>query len=152
MIFDLNRFKVAQDLCYREVLGEMKNGKKVGHWMWYIFPQIKGLGKSLNSKKYEIENIQEVKLYLKDELLSQRLIKITNILVYDIQNISLNEIFSYTDCFKFHSSMTLFYTVVKSDNLLNQNIKFCCFEDALNKYFDGKLDEYTTEILNKPNL
>ena len=59
MKYDLNRFKIAQEGCYQQVLTEMKNGKKTSHWMWYIFPQIAGLGKSGTAKKYEIANIEE---------------------------------------------------------------------------------------------
>jgi uncharacterized protein (DUF1810 family) len=77
--------------------------------MWYIFPQISGLGKSGTAKKYEIANIEEAEAYLMDELLSKRLLELTRILAYDIEGKSAEEIFGYPDFLKFHSSMTLWY-------------------------------------------
>ena len=84
MKYDLNRFKTAQENCYSQVLQEIKNGKKISHWMWYIFPQVSGLGKSGTSKKYEIANIGEAEAYLMDDFLSKRLLELTSILAYDI--------------------------------------------------------------------
>ena len=144
---DLIRFKTAQDTCFTQVLAEMKNGKKVSHWMWFVFPQIAGLGRSSIAKKYEIANIEEAENYLKDQLLSDRLIELTKILAYDIDGKTAEEIFGFPDYLKFHSSMTLFYSVVQSNKQFENNSDLICFEDTLKKYYDGKLDKVTLRIL-----
>ncbi|MEZ7515907.1 DUF1810 domain-containing protein [Flavobacterium frigidarium] len=149
---DLIRFKTAQDTCLTQVLEEMKNGKKKSHWMWFVFPQIAGLGKSTIAKKYEIVNIEEAEDYLKDELLSKRLIELTKILAYDINGKTAEEIFGFPDYLKFHSSITLFYSVVRSNRQFENNSDLICFEDTINKYYDGKLDKVTLRILkNRKN-
>ncbi len=147
MKYDLNRFKAAQDNCYSQVLQEIKNGKKVSHWMWYVFPQIAGLGESWTAKKYEIANIEEAKKYLIDELLSKRLFELTRILAYDIVGKSAEEIFGYPDFLKFHSSMTLFYLAVITNKEFGKNSNDFCFEHAIRKYYNGQLDKRTVEIL-----
>lgn len=152
MKYDLNRFKIAQDNCYSQVLSEIKNGKKTSHWMWYVFPQISGLGKSSTAKKYEIENIEEAEHYLMDTLLSKRLIELTSILVYEIEGKTAEEIFGFPDYLKFQSSMTLFYSVIITNNALENNINYSCFEDAIRKYYNGTLDKQTLDILKKTSL
>jgi uncharacterized protein (DUF1810 family) len=152
MKYDLNRFIIAQESCYQQVLTEMKNGKKTSHWMWYIFPQIAGLGKSGTAKKYEISNIEEAEYYLTDELLSKRIIELTNVLVYEIHGKSAEEIFGFPDYLKFHSSMTLFYSVVVKKDTLKNNSNYFCFEEAIKKYYNANLDKSTLEILNKTTL
>jgi uncharacterized protein (DUF1810 family) len=150
--YNLDRFKKAQDNCYTQVVEEMKNGKKVSHWMWFIFPQIAGLGKSGTAKKYEIANIEEAEYYLMDELLSKRLIELTKILAYEVDGKTSEEIFGFPDYLKFLSSMTLFYSVVISNRQFENNSDLFCFEDAIKKYYDGKLDKVTLEILKKTTL
>lgn len=152
MKYDLNRFKTAQNDCYQNVLSEIKNGKKSSHWMWYIFPQIAGLGKSGTAKKFEIANIEEAECYLMDELLSKRLIELTKILAYEITDKTTKEIFGFPDYLKFHSSMTLFYTVVIFNRQFENNSDYCCFEDAIRKYYNGLLDIQTLDILKKKTL
>jgi uncharacterized protein (DUF1810 family) len=152
MNYDLNRFKIAQDNCYPQVLSEIKNGKKTSHWMWYIFPQISGLGKSGTAKKYEIENIEEAEHYLMDALLSKRLIELTSILAYEIEGKTAEEIFGFPDYLKFHSSMTLFYSVITTSNELESNSDYSCFEDAIRKYYNGTLCKLTLDILKKTTL
>lgn len=152
MKYDINRFKIAQDNCYQQVLSEIKNGKKTSHWMWYIFPQISGLGKSGTAKKYEIENIEEAEHYLMDTLLSKRLIELTSILAYEIEGKTAEEIFGFPDYLKFHSSMTLFYSVISTNNKLESNSYYSCFEDAIRKYYNGTLDKLTLNILRKTTL
>ncbi len=158
MKYELDRFKIAQKNCYEQVLEEMKNGKKESHWMWYIFPQIGGLGKSDTAKKFEISNLEEANYYLKDELLSKRLLELTSILAYEVDGKSPKEIFGFPDCLKFHSSMTLFYSVVILNKQFKNNRAFLCFEDAIRKYYDGKLDRLTlentikTKFLTKENI
>jgi uncharacterized protein (DUF1810 family) len=152
MKYDLNRFKIAQENCYPQVLSEIKNGKKTSHWMWYIFPQISGLGKSGTAKKYEIENIEEAEHYLIDALLSKRLIELTSILAYEIEGKTAEEIFGFPDYLKFHSSMTLFYSVISTNKELESNSDYSCFEDAIRKYYNGTLDKLTLDILKKTTL
>lgn len=152
MKYDLNRFKIAQDNCYPQVLSEMKNGKKTSHWMWYIFPQIAGLGKSSIAKMYEVADIEEAEHYLLDDLLSKRLIALTRILAYDIENKTAEEIFGFPDYLKFHSSMTLFYSVVTTSDHFKNNAEYLCFGDAIKKYYNGNLDKLTSGILNKATL
>ncbi len=145
---DVTRFIIAQKNSYTQVLREIKNGKKQSHWMWFIFPQIAGLGKSDTAKKYEIKNAEEAEAYLLEETLSKRLIELTSILAYEIKNKSAEEIFGFPDYLKFHSSLTLFSSVVNSNILFGDKKKFLCFEDALLKYYKGKPDKKTLEILN----
>ncbi|MDZ4757102.1 MAG: DUF1810 domain-containing protein [Bacteroidota bacterium] len=152
MKYDLDRFKTAQDSCYRQVLEEMKNGKKVSHWMWFIFPQISGLGKSGPAKKYEIANIEEAEYYLMDELLSKRLLELTGILAYEVEGRTAEQIFGFPDYLKFHSAMTLFYSVVITNRQFENNSDFLCFENAIRKYYEGKLDTSTLEILKTTTL
>lgn len=152
MRYNLDRYKIAQDNCYSRVLEEIKNGKKVSHWMWYIFPQIAGLGKSGTAKKYEIANIEEAECYLMDELLSKRLIELTRILTHEVVGKTAEEIFEFPDNLKFQSSMTLFYLVVISNRQFKQNSDYMCFEDAIRKYYDGNFDESTLAILNRKTL
>ena len=129
------------------MLQEINNGKKVSHWIWFIFPQIAGLGKSEIAKRFEIANIEEAEFYLQDELLSKRLIELTRILAYEIKGKTAQEIFGFPDYLKFHSSMTLFYSSIKSSKHFVDNVDFSCFEDVIRKYFDGNLDNFTMEIL-----
>ncbi len=147
MKYDLNRFKIAQESCYSQVLQEIKNGKKNSHWMWFIFPQIAGLGKSEIAKRYEIFNIEEAEFYLQDELLSKRLVELTSILAYEIKGKTAQEIFGFPDYLKLHSSLTLFYSSIKSSKHFVDNVDFSCFEDVILKYYDGNLDNFTMEIL-----
>ena len=152
MNYNLDRFKTAQDNCYTKVLEEMKNGKKVSHWIWFIFPQIAGLGKSGTAKKYEIANIEEAEYYLMDELLSKRLIELTKILAYEVDGQTAEEIFGFPDYLKFQSSMTLFYSVVITNRKFEKNSYYICFEDAIRKYYDGILDKSTLEILKRKHF
>jgi len=149
MKFNLDRFKSAQDNCFERVLAEMKNGKKESHWMWFVFPQIAGLGNSEVSKKYAIINLEEAEYYLMDELLSTRLIELTKILAYNVEGKSAKEIFGFPDFLKFHSCMTLFHLVVSSKRKFQTNKDFLCFQDAIQKYFKGNLDTLTMNLLKE---
>ena len=136
---DLNRFIKAQEKTYEKALNEIKNGHKETHWMWYIFPQIKGLGYSETSKYYAINDISEARQYLNHPILSKRLIEICNeLLKLDCDN--PNIIFGYPDDMKLKSSMTLFKYVSKDINIFNE---------LLDKFFNGKEDEKTKDILFK---
>jgi len=136
---DLTRYIEAQEKQYAIALAEMKAGHKTSHWMWFIFPQIAGLGFSDVSKFYAIRNLEEAKAYLEHELLGKRLREISNVLLLqDTDNANL--IFGSPDDLKLHSSMTLF-AIADEDNPDN------VFEKVLAKYFNGKYDRRTVEIL-----
>jgi uncharacterized protein (DUF1810 family) len=142
---DLNRFLRAQENSYADALQEMKNGKKTSHWMWYVFPQIKGLGKSSMAREYKIQDLAEAKAYLQDQTLGERLLKLTGILVNDVQGKSAEQIFGYPDFLKFHSCLTLFEYVANTENFTDE--KFNVFQQALEKYYGGKKDENTLKII-----
>ncbi len=137
--FNLKRFIEAQNSCYPNVQKELTLGKKVSHWIWFIFPQINGLGHSATAKKYAIKSLQEAEAYLEDPLLGERLIECTR-LVMRIENSSAQKIFGYPDYLKFHSSMTLFANLEQSPEI---------FKDALIKFYDGVADKNSMDILNK---
>ena len=134
---NLNRYIEAQSYNYERALKEIKNGKKESHWMWYIFPQIKGLGFSATSKFYEIQSIDEAISYLDNEILGSRLIEISNELLKLKTNNPI-EIFGEIDSLKLKSSMTLFAYI--SDNDI--------FNQVLEKYYNNELDQNTINICN----
>jgi len=138
-IYSLNRFISAQDKVYDYVLLELKNGKKLRHWMWYIFPQIDGLGKSFKAKMYSIKSLEEAKAYLKHPILGNRLKECSKI-IYELEGKSAKDIFGYIDSMKLKSSMTLF-KYVSEDNSI--------FEKVLNKYFSNEECNKTKQILDK---
>lgn len=135
--YNLKRFVDAQDHVYEGVLRELYLGVKTGHWMWYIFPQIVGLGHSSLSKKYSISCLQEAKEYLDHPVLGRRLKECTK-LVNRIEGRTIKEIFGHPDHLKFHSSMTLFAHATKDST---------AFKDALIKYFDDNYDTLTIKRL-----
>jgi uncharacterized protein (DUF1810 family) len=137
-IYNLERFIKAQEHSYQIALKEIENGKKCSHWMWFIFPQIDGLGLSSISKDYSIKNSQEAKDYLNHNILGKRLIEITTALM-KLENSSARSIFGYPDDFKLKSSMTLF-KIVSPDNKI--------FSDVLVKYFNDELCKYTEKYFN----
>ena len=112
---DLERFLKEQEEDYPKALKEIKSGKKESCWMWYIFPQIQGLGFSEMNKKYSIKDIEEAKAYLENETLKSRLIEITQALL-DLENADIHEVMSSDDC-KLKSSMTLFKIVEEQYNI-----------------------------------
>jgi len=134
---NLQRFVLAQEQVIIRVLSELNNGAKVGHWMWFIFPQIKGLGRSPISVEYAISSRQEAEAYLRHSVLGPRLKECTR-LVLLVENRSALEIFGSPDDVKFRSSMTLFAQVSPDDAL---------FERALQRYFGGVPDRLTLDRL-----
>ena len=142
----LDRFIEAQNSNYYGELTqyetakkELEEGLKQSHWMWYIFPQIKGLGHSDMATKYAIQNIGEATEYYNNSVLGTRLeelVKITN----QIEGKSAEEIFGHIDAMKFLSCLTLFNQVAPENQL---------FIDAINKYYDGRRDEKTLKILRE---
>ena len=136
-IYNLQRFLEAQNQVYEEVLNELGTGQKFGHWMWYIFPQIKGLGLSSMAQRFAISCLQEADAYLDHFVLGSRLRQCTQ-LVINVEGRSVEQIFYFPDTLKFRSSMTLFMNCTKDNQI---------FKDALQKYFEGKPDQLTLGIL-----
>ncbi|MGZ4969349.1 MAG: DUF1810 domain-containing protein [Methylobacter sp.] len=136
---DLSRFTSAQESVYASVLGELRSGWKRSHWMWYIFPQIDGLGHSATSKHYAIKNIEEARQYLNHPILGKRLLECAEA-VFTIKGRSISEIFGYPDNLKFKSSMTLFDYVAAPCSI---------FARILDKHFNGERDTLTLQLLEK---
>jgi uncharacterized protein (DUF1810 family) len=135
--YNLHRFLDAQAPTYDSVLAELRAGRKSSHWIWFIFPQIAGLGRSGMTQQFAISSLDEAKSYLQHPTLGPRLRACTQ-LVLDVNGRRAEEIFGYPDNLKFRSCMTLFLTAA-TDNTL--------FNNALLKYFDGKPDQSTLDIL-----
>lgn len=136
--YNLNRFVEAQNTNYQIALEEIKQGHKQSHWMWYIFPQIHGLGMSSMSVYYSIKSKQEAIEYMKHPLLSKNLIEITKVLCTLNTNDSI-KVFGTIDSIKLQSCMTLF-NEIKPNEL---------FQKVLNKYYDGNKDLKTLQILKQ---
>lgn len=135
-IGNLERFIKAQENDYITALNEIKNGRKETHWMWYIFPQMKGLGSSWTADYYAIQSRKEAEKYLAHPILGKRLLEISQELL-KIEGKSAKAILGYTDEKKLKSSMTLFYLVSKE----------ATFYRVLQKYYEGKIDKKTQELL-----
>lgn len=135
--FNLRRFIDAQDPVFEDVCDELRRGRKTSHWMWFIFPQIQGLGRSHMAMKFAISSLEEAKAYLRQPVLRDRLSKCTE-LVNQVQGRSIQQILGYPDDLKFRSSMTLF---AKADPSM------AVFNDALAKYFGGEYDRATLDLL-----
>ena len=135
---NLERFIDAQERSYQIALSEIKNGKKQSHWMWYIFPQVQGLGFSDTSKFYAIKNIDEAKEFLLHPVLGTRLVNLCNELL-KLESDNANSIFGSPDDLKLKSSMTLFSS-------LNINP---VFQMVLDKFFNGTGDTKTLELIGK---
>lgn len=135
--YNLERFINAQDRVYETVLSELISGTKTSHWMWFVFPQIKGLGSTTISQKYAISNLDEAKAYYDNEILCERLCECTE-LVLNIAGKNIEQIFGYPDYLKFGSSMTLFAQASETPDV---------FIQAIEKYFAGEMDNRTLELL-----
>jgi len=137
--FDLQRFVDAQRSCFDEVRSELKQGQKRSHWMWFIFPQLKGLGASAMAVRYAISGRNEAEAYLQHAVLGSRLRQCTE-LVLQVEGRSIRQIFGTPDDLKFRSSMTLFANATRENQI---------FEQALQKYFAGQPDTLTIERLQE---
>jgi uncharacterized protein (DUF1810 family) len=135
--YDLQRFVAAQNSCFDKVCDELREGHKRSHWMWFIFPQLKGLGSSVMAMRYAISSKGEAQAYLINSILGARLRRCTE-LVLRVEGRSVKQIFGSPDDLKFRSSMTLFAKVT-SDNKV--------FQDAMQKYFAGEPDRMTINRL-----
>ena len=140
--FNLERFSEAQDQVYEGVLRELRDGSKHGHWMWFIFPQLKGLGHSQMANYYGISSGQEARAYLDHPLLGTRLLECTEI-VNGLPDKSISSILGYPDDLKFRSSKTLFSIVAPDSGV---------FHEALRKFFGGKADERTAQLLEEQRM
>lgn len=137
--FDLNRFISAQEGIYDRALAELRDGLKRSHWMWYIFPQVEGLGHSPTTRRYSIKSLEEARHYLAHPVLGQRL-KESAEAVLAIQGRSAADIFGHPDDWKLQSSMTLFELVSGPESV---------FGRILDKYYQGKRDTRTLQIVGK---
>ena len=137
-IFQFQRFIDAQENIYPDVIRELKQGYKKSHWMWYIFPQITGLGQSHISQIYAIYSLKEATAFLQHPILGDRLLECTEIVI-STEERTAEQIFGTPDYLKFHSCMTLFSEVESHPPV---------FDSALKRYFENKQDQLTLNILS----
>ena len=133
--FNLARFTEAQNPVYTRVCSELREGRKTSHWMWFVFPQIEGLGSSFMARKFAIASLEEARAYLEHPVLGSRLVECTQ-LVCQVQGKTIQEILGSPDDMKFRSCMTLFSCAAPGPGV---------FEEALKKFFDGEPDASTLE-------
>jgi len=138
-MYDLGRFVAAQDGIYQQVVSELSAGRKRSHWMWFIFPQLAGLGLSATAQHYAISGLAEARAYLAHPVLGARL-RECSALVLAVQGATVHGIFGSPDNRKFHSSMTLFAQASPDEAL---------FRNCLDKYFGGVPDQATLDLLHK---
>lgn len=141
--YNLQKFVKEYETDYDIALREIKNGRKESHWMWYIFPQLKGLGMSYMAEYFGMSGIDEAKAFLNDPYLGIRIKEISSALLSLKTNDAL-AVMDYPDNLKLKSSMTLFALASDSDTS-NENV----FKQVLDKYFNGEYDNLTIELLNR---
>lgn len=137
MALDVQRFIAAQDAVYSTVTHELEAGQKVTHWIWFIFPQLIGLGRSEKARRYGLADLDEARAYLSHPILRSRLEHCTDLILAH-RHKAIAEILGSTDALKFHSCMTLFH-LAEPDNVL--------FSHALEQFFQGSLDQGTLNLL-----
>ena len=135
--YNLQRFVDAQNPVFERVCAELRTGQKRGHWIWFIFPQLRGLGHSEMATRFAISSREDAEEYLKHPVLGPRLRECTQLVVL-VQGRSIDQIFGYPDDLKFRSSMTLFVSATADKQIFN---------DALQKYFASEPDPLTIERL-----
>ena len=135
--YNLQRFIQAQEPVYQRATAELREGRKRTHWMWFIFPQIRGLGHSEVAQRFSIASLPEAEAYFEHPILGSRLKECTE-LVNAIEGRSIEHIFGYPDHLKFRSCMTLFAQAAPGEKIFNE---------ALDKYFAGSPDEFTVSRL-----
>ena len=133
--YELKRFVDAQEGVYEQACAELRAGRKRSHWMWFVFPQIRGLGSSPTAVRFAISGMEEARAYLEHPMLGSRLRECTGIVV-DVEGRSVEQIFGYPDDLKFHSSITLFAKAAAEAGV---------FGEALEKFFGGEMDRGTLE-------
>ena len=136
-MYDLERFYKAQEYDYETALLEIRNGRKESHWMWYIFPQVSGLGRSTMAEYYAIRSREEAKVYIEDPVLGKRLIEISQALL-QVDSDDAEEVMGWPDNLKLRSCMTLFAEVAPEQPV---------FRSVLEKFYDGEMDGKTLDIL-----
>ena len=134
---DLERFVLAQAGTYDQALGELRAGHKRSHWMWWIFPQVKGLGQSPTSQAYAIADVAEARAYLAHDVLGPRLLECCRALL-DLEDVSADRVLGGIDAMKLRSSMTLFAHADPGERL---------FTDVLDRFYDGEQDDRTARLL-----
>ena len=139
MTYDLQRFLKAQEGVYSTALAEIRSGRKRSHWIWYIFPQIQGLGFSPTAQRYAIKDLGEAKAYMQDPVLKERLLEISSALL-ELSSSDPTAVMGYPDDLKLRSSMTLFMQAAPEEPV---------FRKVLDKYFSGRPDGKTVEILQR---
>jgi len=134
--FDLRRFVEAQARNYADAIAELKEGRKRSHWMWYVFPQYAGLGRSAMAERFAIRSLDEAKAYLRHPILGPRLVECANA-VLAVHGVTAHDIFGSPDDLKLHSSATLFSRLAEPGSVFHQ---------IIDRYFDGKPDKRTLEL------
>ncbi len=137
MEYDLTRFIKAQEVSYQDALEEIRQGMKQSHWMWFIFPQIDGLGRSETARYYAIKDIEEARQYLKHPILGKNLIEISKALL-EVESDDASYVMGFPDDMKLKSSMTLF---------LEADPECTVFQQVLDKYFAGEKDQNTLKLI-----
>lgn len=137
MKYDLSRFKKAQEQNYAEALCEIQKGHKQSHWIWYIFPQIAGLGRSGTAEYYAIRDLGEAKAYLADDTLREHLLEISRALL-TLESSDAENIMGWPDNLKLRSSITLFHEADPEEEV---------FQQVLDKFYGGVSDQRTLQIL-----
>jgi uncharacterized protein (DUF1810 family) len=137
--YNLNRFIEAQMVIYEGAMLELARGRKDSHWVWYIFPQIEGLGNSDTIKLYAIKSLEEGRAYLKHPVLGPRLIKACEILL-SLKDASMDEVMGFPDDLKLLSSMTLFEALADSNSI---------FTKVIDVYFDSERDEISLKLIKE---
>ena len=139
MTYDLQRFKDAQERDYRQALAEIRAGRKRSHWIWYVFPQLQGLGRSPMCARYGIRGMGEAEAYLADETLRGRLVEISRALL-ELEGSDPVTVMGHIDALKLRSCMTLFSLARGADP---------AFQEVLDRYFGGEPDPLTLELLGR---
>lgn len=139
-VWDADRFLTAQEPVFATALAELRRGRKESHWMWFIFPQLRDLGRSATARHYGLSGLQEARMYLAHPVLGPRLVQVTEA-VLAIQGRSLFEIFGSPDDLKFRSCMTLFSEVVEDQRAYP-------FKQALERFCQGEADRLTVDFVS----
>ncbi|MGX0956858.1 uncharacterized protein (DUF1810 family) [Pseudomonas viridiflava] len=134
--YNLQRFVEAQQPVFAQVLAELEDGKKRSHWMWFVFPQIRGLGRSDMAQRYAISSLDEARAYLKHPVLGPRLEQCAHLIAPQVER-TARQIFSSPDDLKLHSSMTLFRLAAPDRPV---------FQEVLDTFFDGEPDAMTVKL------
>ena len=144
--YDLQRFVDAQQPVFESAKRELRDGRKQSHWMWFIFPQIRGLGHSAMARKFALSSPEEAKAYLNHSVLGSRLRECSGIVAH-LQERSIEDVFGYPDTLKFRSSMTLFAHVAQAIQGVQSGNGDEVFDECLRRYFKGEPDPLTLALL-----